>query len=341
MFEKERFDDKLFILRLIKKIWVVLGAAVLGAVIVALIYYTDRGVIRAANKYETISRFDITYDTDPITENEYTYINSATWDIWVKSDAFIEELKKTGLNDSELKLIPDGISAKLETDLRMVEVTVVASDKDTSKSLCEKTGEVFERFFTDKQEIKEVKLIDITDTVMEPNTPRIPQSLILGAILGILVSLSGIVLKMFWDEGVYVPLTFTERFKIPARFVIFNDNIGYDEINKKELQKLFKETCAEESAKKITVLDLNGVDRESLTKYFAQIANDATVNIVPYSDLSKDNSVVIAALKAGKVRSSHVWEILKLAESDNIVIKATVLCDVDKKLYRAYYRRQV
>lgn len=88
---KEPLNTRLFVLQLIKKIPVILAAAVLGAVCVGGPYFLIKVTFGPAKEYEAVTDFYIDYAMKE-DGTQHTYINFATWDQLLKDDVFTDKI---------------------------------------------------------------------------------------------------------------------------------------------------------------------------------------------------------------------------------------------------------
>ena len=92
-FAGERMDYKLFWLRFVKKIWLILVAAVMGALLIGGSYYLINITFGEEPSYKVVSQYYLDYAEDG-SGTPYEFINYFTWSEIVNTDEFIEILKE-------------------------------------------------------------------------------------------------------------------------------------------------------------------------------------------------------------------------------------------------------
>lgn len=337
-FAKEPFDSKLFVLRFLKKIWIVLAGALLGVVLIGGGNYLSKVTFGGPVLYEIETSYYIDYYADPQTGMVGTYINEATWKSWVTTDWFKdrvwEHVLELGLPAEAVvtkESLPDYVSATLLTDLH-IPVTYVQEPSETvTKVLNEAVKLAMADFAERQEEMLGVEVIDETPIHIKDRDDRTLRACILGAVLGAFAS--GLLLALFIvaDSTIHVPETFTYRYGLAM--------LGALGKNKKELDTEAKANLSYkfEKAEKKSVLPVEKgmqVPEAVLAEGFVEIDQDALPEV--YGKLREADGVLLL-VEAGKNSGKSIEHLLHELKLQDCPVKGALLCGADEKLLKAYY----
>lgn len=216
---KEPFDFKLTVLRLMVQLpqmllWMCLSVAVLFGG-----YCLKNYVFCGPVTYSATSTYRVEYRDEDWSRN-LTYINFATWNTYLSSDAFQELL--ASYMDEELRSLPSEVkrnafSADVPSDLRVVVITAKSEDKKLaqklSKSLEEALIAEFPAFCTD---VTEVKLLNAEDAEETFRDIRPVRALILSIVVAVIFVSLIFLIKELGSDTIYLPGTFAGRFGVKS-----------------------------------------------------------------------------------------------------------------------------
>lgn len=239
---KEPLDMRLCFLRLLRKAWLVLAMAVLGAVLFGGIYFLSHVVYGPAREYRTESEFYIEYVNAVTNEQQYTFYNKETWESLIHTDLFMDTVMEcvqtqNAVPDHEItrQEVSDAIFATLLTDVRIVHVTVTTNSPSLTMAITNALEPAFEKFGASQREVDEVRAILIPEeaslTVIDNRTAR---ACILGAVIFVCFTLFFMYLYVVLDTSVYVPLEFERRFGIPME-IASGENATKESVSVREL----------------------------------------------------------------------------------------------------------
>lgn len=345
---KEPLDLKLLLLRLMKKIWILVAAALVGAMLGGGIYFFSE-IAGQGTTYEAVSNYYIDYGTDPLTDNSFTYINGATWnDVWVKSDAFVDRiLEKVGSNAEKFlghpltaEELKSFLSATLETDLRILVTTVKTEDPDFTILLCRALEETIVEFGSsdDLKEINSIRVVispgEASRTAVDNRTVR---AIILGAVLAVFFVFVILVLLHLLDDSIYVPCTFEYRYHIPMLGTIrapeLKENFSYLFADKKRIAMLSVDagTDVGEVAEQLrTGLGEAATDREFVCMPGIEQCPEVLGKI-------READGLLLLVEAGAHDGKRIENTLNLLKKQDIAVTAAMLIHEDEKLQKAYY----
>ncbi len=323
---QESLDYKLFVLLLLRRFYVFVIGSLLGALLVGGIYYLTQVTFAAEKSYVAIAKYYVDYALDPNTTGQYTYINSATWNSLADSDFLLDivsEDLETKLSKEELV---EAISIDFPTDPRYIEVSATTTDPELSKELAVIMADAFLHLANTQKEVQEITLIDVgeatEDRVFEVRTQS---AAILGAILGLLVSIIWWGIQYLLDDGIYVPRQLEQRHEL----LCLGSNHSV-ELNQ-NLKRLL------ESNKKVAILSVGSeVDPNTVCKQLDTkdlVVFPCMANSPESANELREYDACILVVQAVKDKSSKIESVLSFYRQQGVEIKAAILWDMKEWLF--------
>lgn len=342
-YAKEPLDMKLLLLRLADKIGIVIIATLLGAAIIGGGYTVSKTAFGGPTEYEMSQRYYVQYATDPQVGLEFTYINHASWDMWMKSDWFVDRIwdytfsgglnpEQYGYNKQDLAGV---LSGGLETDLRVAIGTV----KTISPTLTEKLSEALTKtmldFANEQIEIEEIRVVDTVELKEADKDIRILRAVILGGVIGLVFGLLGVIVYLVADDKIHLPGIMAYRYGEIAAGCIFEGQEGY------VLQPGTK-TNVKELIKGCNQVAITAIDDELALPQIAGLF-DANLICVPSLcqvpeavEAMKQMDGVLLLVSAGASGDKQIRYVLDQMKLHGLNIKGLLLVGADKKLVRRY-----
>lgn len=338
-YAKEPFDGKLMLLQLIWHIWIPLAAVIAGAAVFGSSYFIGRSIVTGGEHYAITTQYEVTYGTDPQTDNVYTYINDATWNSWVTTDLFIGMVQKHFEDSSFTKQqLASYLSASLATNLSMPSTTVTTPDLELTKRLNQAVQQAFMEFGEYKMEINKIVVVDTAVPELVEKAPRLPQAIILGGIAGGIFSLFLLFCKYCMEEAIWIPETFIYRFGIPMAGAIAKTESTLQETEKENLLYLLRQK------KKIAVTAVDEqVDIKAVTMFLSKLVEGTYIPVSSIEQNPKeveklrDADGILLVIKAGKGNGRRVEHFLETLKIQDCKVTAALLWQADRNLLNAYY----
>ncbi len=248
-YAKEPFDTKLFVFLLIKKIWLLLCAAVAGAVLIGGGYYLKKVMFAGPQEYEITTTYYVEYNCfDPVTGQMHNYTNAATWGNWVVSDYFVDKTweyaleaglvpEQYGIKKSDLKSY---FTADLPSDLRIPTSTVTTPDEELTIVLNKALQKSYIDFGVERTEMDSISITNETPVAVADRDVRTLRACILGAVIGLFVATFGAAMMIIWDDSIYLPDSFSYRYGIPMAGYADKTAKGFTKEAAANLQYLFQ-----------------------------------------------------------------------------------------------------
>lgn len=217
----EKFDAKLILLRMIRGWYKIIIGTILGGLIIGIPYILINVVLAGDPEYQMRFTVHVSYVEDG-SGNISDYVNDVTWGTWVDTDIFIDKLSENLSGKLEKSVTAEQLRAAtyatLETDVRLVEFYVVTRDAELTQIISEAAKESFPVLDDHIREITDTEIVYSDDyaSVVQKDI-RIKNAVVLGAILGLLVTVFLMLILYLLDDSVYIPLLFNERYALPIK----------------------------------------------------------------------------------------------------------------------------
>ncbi|MDO4294022.1 MAG: hypothetical protein Q4C65_12450 [Eubacteriales bacterium] len=217
---QEGMDEKRFALCVRNKIWVVLAAALAGALFAGGLYLLVREVTKGPKQYRAEVLYSIVYDIREDDEvlkafvNEY---NAYTWGDMMRSDRIMEDVLPA-LSGVERQVIEDSISTAIVSDPQFLTVYFTTGDGDLSNRIAAAYNQAMVAFGQTMRD-RGLTAIEVWKAVpaapVEPEN-RVKNAAALGAVLGLIVGCLGLALWYVLDDSVLLAEDVERVFGVPV-----------------------------------------------------------------------------------------------------------------------------
>ncbi len=337
-FGKEQFDLHLFILLFARKFWMVILGALSGAILFGGIYYLANVTFAPAIPYEMVSDLYLDY----VVEQQDTF-NKETWAEIVKSDVILDLVMEQLPEKYTKEELKEAISATLLSSVKILTTTVTMEDKEDVEIIDKALREALKIFGEEQNEFSEICEWDVPlQATLIKQDIRLKNTIVLGAVTGLLLVSFGVVLYLIWDEKIYLPKQFEERYQLPC-FGNFGESFTKANVEKQlfdtnELNFLIIEQ--ESKLHSLTEEDvLEGIfDTKGPRK--ACIMKNPMFYINEISKIEQEKQIVL--LVSGSIQNSKlIADIIRILEQNACKIKGAILYDYSKKIQKFYYLPQI
>lgn len=301
----EPMDLKLLVLRLLKKIWIPILAAVLGVLLVGGPYFLKHVTFGPAKEYEAVTDFYMDYAVQP-DGTEYTYFNQTTWTQLITDDVFTDSilgyLKEQGI-EVDKDALRKSLYATMLSDTRIVTTTVTTNDPQLTMQINDALILAMQDFGENQKEIAAVRILQQPDEAsLAIADVRTFRACMLGLVIFVFIALLSMLCYFILDDSIYVPITFERRYHVPMAGTMEDPQMP-------ELLKVLTE----------------GREVE-------QIPVDTRISP---EELAKKQEVVLL-VKAGAQNGKQIEQMLSLCVKCHVKVAAAILTDADQKLVKAY-----
>ena len=216
----EIYDRKLNAILFLRKLWLIIVAAGIGALLAGSVYYIKFILFAPEPEYRTYSMLYVDFVEGEDGPQYYTF-NAAGWAGFVKTDVILDyalayrEEAGEEVNLFTKEELRQSVSAGTDADYRIVDLYVTHKDPAIALEMAQAMEQGFVKFADDMRECEQIrvmtKAVSADRILIDDNTPRV---VFWGAMIaGALVWMS-IAIALRLDDSVYFQDQFEKRYKI-------------------------------------------------------------------------------------------------------------------------------
>ena len=326
-YAREPIDYRLFGLRLLKKIWILPLAALIGFVVIGGIYYMSKLCFGNGRTYQAETMYYIDFAVNPDGE-EYTYLNQYTWGQVIKTDFFTDMVyEKLGGAVSKEDL-EASVYAGVESDTRYLYTRYTSRDKELSLKVEKVYEEAVAAFGEAQKEFNEIRVVNAPLEAKDVSNIRLLTAAILGAVVGFVTAVILMLVRAVTDTSVYIPATLEKRYRVPA--------LGAPSMAE------YEENCKVMLGGCDKVYAVPGDDKTDISGLELYVNHIKCANpVADTSEISKlkDASNVVVAVKAGAHNGKRLERTLEELGRISAKVTAFALIGEDEKLIKSYYKK--
>lgn len=354
----EELNLRSFYLRLIRKIWIIPLAAVIGALIAGGIYTLVTVTFGPQKSYSTESKLYIKFAYDEQAGTQVDFYNAFTWNLFISSDDILPEamsnLEKAGVSKDQIseQMVIDSVKAEIPSDVRLLLVTVTNNSQEYTNLITDAIDKALVTYGETNDAFDSIRFIGRTESALVTYTDRTLIAVIFGAVLFTVVSILVLLLVDALDDSVYVPEDCEKRYKLPVLGVLFEKD-SKDAFFKNELQAAYEKYIsgaervvliasdsvkdAENSKKDLDILKKtlgSGLDSQLDKVTAMEIPGNVLDN---YRKIGASDGVILT-VPAGKRCGSMSEHIIAQLKKHECPVLGIILVRADAGFLRRYYR---
>lgn len=199
----EGMDMKKYVLCFIRKSWLVIVAAVLGAVIGGVVYAVAHIVPESEREYQAMSKVYLDFAADE-TGEIYQEYNGYTWNDLMATDPILDVTMENLSADYTREEVMAATKAEILSDLRLLTITVTTHDPDRCSDILQATGKSLVARGNAAKEFKQITVIQTTQVKPVTADSRLAQAVLVGLVAAILLMIVGMMLGYVLDDRILV-----------------------------------------------------------------------------------------------------------------------------------------
>ncbi len=368
--DKDHREEKLnlrgFYLRLLKKIWIIPLAGIIGALIGLGIYTLVTVTFGPQKTYRGEARLYISFAYNEKTGSLVDWYNAYTWDkLLLPTDdiliPIIEDLKKQGIEivadggpaeiigDKKVitreELLDSIITAEIPSDIRIMLLSAEYTDKVTADAILSAAVKSMEHYGRTNEAFDSIKLLGTTEAKPVVYTDRSVVAAVFGAVLCVIATILAMLLLAALNDAIYVPEDAEARYGIPVLGVTFDKNI--DGFFRNELMAACNKFLA--GATEVAVISSDSLEDESKSSKDCDMIKQvySGAKFIPLSVPGKvlDNyrkigtaDGVILCVPYGVSNGTMTEHIITQLKKHECPVLGIVISRADYKFMRRYYR---
>ena len=304
---EEAMNLKSFYLRLIRKIWIVPVALIIGALIGGGVYTLATVTFGPQRKYQADATLYISFAYDENKGSLVDYYNAFTWNTLIPTDAIMEpivdDLEKNGINvisDAVSKAtdnngsgniitmdeLRDAINADIPSDVRVMVLSATHADKDITDKIMKASVKALVNYGNINDAFDSIKRLGENEAHLVTYSDRTAVAAIFGAICACVIAILGLMLFDVIDDAVYIPEDAEARYNTSVIGTLFKKAGDKDEFFRNELKAAFTNVAAGKtqiaviSTDSITDSKQSEIDNQALKEALGATLDDSKVQLI-------------------------------------------------------------
>lgn len=344
---KETLNVKLLFLYLLRKCYLILLGALIGAVAFGGCYYLKTFVFAPAPEYETRSELYLTYAPEVRLEN--VYINDYTWQTLAASDACLDEVLANLPFESDKEYLKSVAYAGLESDVRLVVLKVTEHDPDKAVQIANAYEKALVILGEKMVDVQEVQIFTTAKEAVQKKTDnRTLRMCITGAVVGAVFALVILLFAFAVDDSVYLPEQTKIRYNIPTLLCLDKNGNAVSDWSREAGKRNLDEVLAQKTKVGLTdVSSESGCLADDIRPMSDKIgeytsAKDVLIRVDGINQKAdavsqcKDTDGVILLLRAGNKKGKLLERALDLLQTQNVPVLGFVLYATNSKRLLRY-----
>lgn len=328
-YAKEPVDYRLLFLRLLKKIWILPLAALLGAIVIGGGYYFGKMVIGNGRTYQAETMYYIDFAQDD-SGSEYEYLNQYTWGQVIYNDSIMDRVEALLGGAMSREEIVASTVATIESDVRYLYTRCVTASPELSLKLAGAVETAVVEFAQTQKEFQSISVVNKAKEAPDNSNIRTCNATVLGGVIGLFAAILAWLIMAVTDTSVYLPSTLERRYHIPS--------LGAPSM------KEFEENCKHFLGSEKKVFLVPGDDEYHPEEPLVKMDGTEFVmgeNPVEHPEAIEEykSAAVVLYVKAGAKNGKRVERTIDQLARCQVRVVAIMLANEDARLIRAYYRK--
>lgn len=311
---EQGIDLKRLVLVLGKKIWLVLAAVVVGAVLGGITYKVVTNITNGEPEFRASADYYISFfGSGP------DYYNAYTWDGILRDDPIVDYALNLLPEEITKDMVKAAVSGEMLGDYRILTVHVNAETKEKADLIATAYQEALWNFGQEMELLDKVEVWSQEEAVpFEKNTKTL-NAAFLGALIALILVIFGLLFYYVLEDAVYVERDAEERFGLPVYGLLTKGN---DELQ----QQMFADNMVYVfgSDKKIG-------DNETLIWSGEQMPA-----MKDFEQLRTEERLLVD-IPWGRNNCRQIERVLRQLEIQNVKVNGFVITGADDKFVKAYY----
>ncbi len=317
----EGIDCKKYLLLFLGKLWLVVLAAVAGAVLGGGIYWFYHVVISNNREYKAESKIYLDFAPDE-TGEVYQAYNGYTWNDLMATEPIL---------NTTMSYLPDGYTqeevtgattAEILSDLRLLTITVITDAPEKTNAILQATDLSLVDLGERVKEFRDISIYKETEAELVVADQRMFQAVLLGAVLALLAALLVMALVYAMDDKIYVPGDLAIATDLP--FVGFHFTDAAAGLAGKTTGRKMEEVTGGMDTEAIGMVDRKTSDRSAAKvgrkqKLYETLQEDCEQNRAYLEE--ENGSMVTFCIKKGQQIETD--DMKKLREAQGVLLAVT------------------
>ncbi|MBQ6806653.1 MAG: hypothetical protein IJO97_04400 [Lachnospiraceae bacterium] len=229
----EGMDCKKLMLCFLQKIWIVVLAAVIGAILGGGIYLLHNVVFNSNREYRAESKVYLDFAADE-TGQVYQEYNGYTWNDLMSTELILDTTMSYLPNTYNKEEVVAATKAEILSDIRLLTVTITTPSPEKTAEILAATNQSLEDMGDREKEFLDIEVIKATEAELVVVDDRLLQAVLVGFAIAVTVSVLGMALIYVFNDKIYVPYDLKSVTEVPFVGYVFDEIKGKDGNQKTE-----------------------------------------------------------------------------------------------------------
>lgn len=323
----EGLDCKKILLLFLKKIWIVVLAAVFGAVIGGGLYLLHHVAMSSNREYQAVSKLELDFAQDE-TGEAYQAYNGYTWNDLMSTDKILNATMSYLPDTYAEEEVIAATEADILSDIRILTITITTSNPDMTSEIMKATNRSLVELGEREKEFINIEVIEETEAKLVTADSRLLQAVLTGLVLVLILSLIVMALAYVLDDRIYVPGDLKCVTGLPFAGFLFTDKIeqGKNSGDETLLEKFHEDM----------ELNRSHLMKESGTLDTLELGKKNPVTEEVCNKLRKADGVILIIPYGKMDRTSLAYRIDQLALQECKTV-GIIIKDADMRFMKWYY----
>lgn len=291
---QEGVDVKRILLLLKEKLWMVVVAAVIGALAGGGVYLFIHLVFASERDFQSVSKLYLNFNCDPEDFNQLAY-NGYTWNDLMATDPILNYTMEALPDGMDRNMVIDATKAEILSDIRLLTITITANEPDLAAQIMEATQKALVHLGEADALFDSIEVYRTEGPQQIVWDNRTVNAAATGAVIGLFVVLLVMAFYYVLDDSVYVARDVEKRYGIPVFGVFLKNGGDKAVIYGKEFAANYSYLCREVKTAALMSMDA-GEDAET--------AGRAIEYVMDMEKAAEERNVERRSAKEGSVKKT-------------------------------------
>ena len=185
----------------VRKCWLVVLAAMIGAALGGALYTFASVVPEAEREYRAMSKVYLDFEVDE-TGEVYQQYNGYTWNDLMATDPILDVTMQYLPEDYDRTEVTAATKAEILSDVRLLTITITTHDADRCDAILSATGQSLTALGNTAKEFRQISVIQTTAAQLVTADDRALQAVTAGIVLAVVLTLLGMLFYYVLDDRI-------------------------------------------------------------------------------------------------------------------------------------------
>lgn len=327
-------DMKKWMLLLVRKCWIALAAAVIGAALGGMIYTIVRTVPESEREYRAISKVYLDFAADE-TGQAYQEYNGYTWNDLMVTDPILDVTMSYLPKEYTREEVTAATEAAILSDLRLLTVTITTNQKERTDMILAATDRALEEYGSSAREFMQITTIQTTQAELVVADSRLAQAVLIGVVIALAAALLGMALYYVLDDRILVASDVKQVTDVSFIGYAFGQNEREKLSGSEKGRFLSKQALQDDYDRAVAYLREN---RGEVLEISIPQGEDASSDIFAKA---READGVILSVPYGKMHGTYLAYLIGQYQAQGCNVLGIAIENADMKFLHRYYGRAV